>query len=479
MAEPSLPVSRTPFIPATGQPTPSDSPLASDASVSIPEEWVRSTMEQLKTFREQLTISEEVKPLMGKFESAVSDLKASHEKIASLSHDQKDSLIEEWDDKISEIKETLTIISQRWIQAERTDGILDSLISFLEISRKQSSLDFDFCKEKLLNHLTNKLAYLEKVREHVQIFKDSIVNDFFVMTALSIDDIDFKIAFAGDETHNKGKTAAFVEFYSKRDDKVLGKIVYKPRAAEIDVAIIELFRKINEQPHPLPAPDPLPTYKIMMKKELNISFWEYINGHTLPTDKRVVPFITDYYKKEPTSDVAQRSLAKINRMACILSLIKASDFHGENFIYKTLEDGSLDIIPIDLENINEKANAVLQLGAQIDRVELLLSEKALIITFNRHIDAISYRFLPYDTIALMGWLASYKRAYMFAQDMMKKLESSYEFTVSPKELAQKFLFDVLNHDVPYCTIKEYKLYWGEEGEPIAIKKRPNPTISQV
>ncbi|MBI3211319.1 MAG: DUF4135 domain-containing protein, partial [Simkania negevensis] len=81
---------------------------------------------------------------------------------------------------------------------------------------------------------------------------------------------------SGADSHNGGKFPLFVEVFDAETGARLGRAVYKPRSAESDIAVMELFRELNQ----IPGQPTLPVLKIISLPNGD-TLWEFIEGKEL------------------------------------------------------------------------------------------------------------------------------------------------------------------------------------------------------
>jgi hypothetical protein len=171
------------------------------------------------------------------------------------------------------------------------------------------------------------------------------------------------------------------------------KIVFKPRPALIDIAVLNLFIEINRvNPYPYSCFN-LPEYKIVNCG--NVSFWEYIEGGSV-YDSGIISLLqtVDNLNK-------LRNLAMLNTVATRIGL---TDLHTQNII---IRDDMY--IPIDLEVIKQGSNTGLYMNESnvvIRGVMINLSSKIdnLISEFNDNVYNIPRRIVPISTIVLKDFI---------------------------------------------------------------------------
>ena len=140
----------------------------------------------------------------------------------------------------------------------------------------------NFLGYRLKNHIVNMVSFLDNIKSLIKENISMIIQEF-CPSAFNInpDDVHLHLELLGEETHNKGKCSVKVTLKSNEPSE-LCKFVYKPRDAETEMAIIELFRNLNCI-RTKTTPD-LPTYKIV-RCGRDGSLWEFImmKGNLLPS----------------------------------------------------------------------------------------------------------------------------------------------------------------------------------------------------
>ncbi len=189
------------------------------------------------------------------------------------------------------------------------------------------------------------------------------------------------------------------------------KIVFKPRPALIDIAVLNLFTEINNvNPYPYSC-FILPEYKIVNCG--NVSFWEYIEGGSVYNSGIISLLQTvDNLNK-------LRNLAMLNTVATRIGL---TDLHTQNII---IRDDMY--IPIDLEVIKQGSNSGLYMNDSnivIRGVMINLSSEIdiLISEFNDNVNNIPRRIVPINTTVLKDFIENNtitidRLIYLFKQNI--------------------------------------------------------------
>ena len=291
--------------------------------------------------------------------------------------------------------------------------------------------DFIFAGEVTINRFLNKIVYEIEVmgflENHRQFIAENFLADF---PHLYPKDLVFRMNPASEqqETHNQGKSTYIITISSWRlpPDGFIRKIVFKPRDALIDQAIVETFKAINDLSleYRSGSKKELPVYKIFSFPEMQVSLWEYVNGTLLkdhqPKDRgrqHAVYSAGDYIEQieEVLSQRYNRKIGKtdqaaidklkaqLDRLDQILTTMQCSDLHLENVV---LQGSHLAVkfVPIDLENLQltrkGRRQPLSQLGGNPKEVELTDQEIVLIQQFKEKTVTIPFRHLLISTMTL-------------------------------------------------------------------------------
>jgi len=285
---------------------------------------VISCINDHKTIEELFVKMKELTPL-GK------DLKSSSENQEALN-------------KISvEIDEKILALTQNY----KKSGLDTMFIEIAGVSLDSTSVEFMFLSELSINCFINKLLYKEEVKSFINQNKVMIITEFCPerFQGINPESIRIKVEVHEGETHNQGRSPAFIKF--KSGENQLFKVVYKPRNAAIDKAVIDTFGQINQLPQEQKtSSNPLPVYKILNFE--NKSLWEFIEGKDIKESRSAGAFIQSNLKGK-RRDRAQHNL---DRMDAILSMMSISDLHNENIRVRNFEkkDKDVEFVPIDMEN---------------------------------------------------------------------------------------------------------------------------------
>ncbi|MBS0647644.1 MAG: DUF4135 domain-containing protein [Verrucomicrobia bacterium] len=328
--------------------------------------------------------------------------------------------------------------------------------------------------EQLANKCVNRRLFLVRVVKDIEKHKEDIVKGFYRkdVDVKTLEEISFNPVLSSAETHNRGEVATRIEFFQK--NQLLFTVYYKPRDARIDAAVIDLFRAINRLP-----PDSkllkvkLPEYQIVsfVNNDENFSIWEYIDGKSHEGRANAV---INHLKADQKINSRQEKilLDKLRRLESVCQPIALSDLHTANVLFRNLSSEDPEIVPIDLESIQEDAGTGLYEG-KAPEMHLSPQESELVKKFRNNIYSTPFRLVSLATGEFEGSLLEPTSYEKFAELFMQKLESQdYQFLSSKKEIFQLILDDYLNNDIPYLVSYQEGVFYGplKHGKKIAIKK---------
>ena len=236
-------------------------------------------------------------------------------------------------------------------QKSLPDGVFDLLFLVRNLDKISS---YDAYKSVVLNKAVDFLSYKEEVTKNLEAHWDEIAKTIGGYLEGSIPDfakIECTVSFGQSDPHS-GKTVAIVEFME--GDKSLFKVVYKPRDAQVDAQIIELFSQINGLA-PQEKSDfgtqesfrkDLPVFSILSFEDMSV--WEFIEGESPGKDNSAQQYIVSRGGRHK-----QKLAHQAVRLEAICNAIHLTDLHGENVIFMGLDGDNSSIVPIDLENVQE------------------------------------------------------------------------------------------------------------------------------
>ncbi|MBS0649462.1 MAG: DUF4135 domain-containing protein [Verrucomicrobia bacterium] len=332
---------------------------------------------------------------------------------------------------------------------------------------------FEVYSESWLNAIVNRTFYINEINLNVQNNRDFLFEKFNIPLEAPVGNF-----FPEGETHNGGKKTVLIGFKTANGIK---KLVYKPRDARVDKAIVELFVRLNgldekERSSKLP----LPEYKITNWKNNQASIWEFIPGPNLGRKGKIPQKASSFVESQNNDELK----IKLVRLDDILKLLHVSDLHGENVIMKKEGEKYLDIVPIDLENVFIKPNRDIptKLGGQEIRIELernglykglTQAEKKLTEELKQEMSKFSVRYLPLGTTDFGKLTGDLNNIDLLYNNLERACSADgIELDKGQIEIIKgAFILDILNNDIPFFTEKEGNLYYGLPEKNMVIGRR--------
>lgn len=347
-----------------------------------------------------------------------------------------------------------------------------------DIPRGEPSYDypseesFRIYEEQVLNTVYNRVSYKNEVHANIKACRPLLSQELGIPT-----DAPFRVRFLSGETHNRGKKTVIIEF---KVGVEIRKIMYKPRDARVDKAVIDSFHKINNlQDEQKSSSMLLPEYHIVNLPEDQASVWEYIPGKNLGRKGK-----PPEYAGNVVNELGDEQLSKkLVRLDDVLGSMNISDIHGENVIMREDNKVVTDIVPVDLENvyISPKRKISTNLHAEqvrtkpeIQKVWKPLTEQEQEVTaeFREVSKKLLIRYIPAGTTTLAGLVTSIEQADEFIAFMKRAfLEDDIESTIDFNQLKECFIADMLQEDVPFFTERGGIVYYGLPEREIPIGKR--------
>jgi hypothetical protein len=363
---------------------------------------------------------------------------------------------------------------------------IDSLpFSFIKLTQyfdEEDPKSVEFSHKANLNKIKNILSYINETTDFVKKNKEDIIKNFYDK-AIDIKEVTFKFKSFSGETHNKGKNPFLITFSvgELESKSEFLKVVYKPRNALIDIAVLELLSEINKEKGELIFPE----YKIISYEE-NGSFWEFINGDTLKETKGFA------LQENANEEFKIKLLKTITYLDDVFIKINLMDMNEENII---ISDKTPNIYPIDLEafdknqTLSEFDHIITKIKNEVPEHELIIDNikkhsdkkeiKELISEFNIKKEKIVKRFVPISTALIESVLFSLGGPLELSLIIKTELKKqNFNLLVDLTDLENFLSEDREQGDVPYFTLVEDIVYYGfpESKRPIAKFKKTSEDV---
>lgn len=316
--------------------------------------------------------------------------------------------------------------------------------------------------EQLANKCVNRRQFLVRITKDIEKSKADIVKGFYDknVDAKTLEEISFNPILSSSETHNRGEVATKIEFFQK--NKLLFVVYYKPRDAKIDAAVIDFFKAINKLPDDSKSLKvKLPEYQIVSfaTDSASFSIWEYIDGKSYEGRADVV---ISHLKAnhQINSDQEKILLGKLRRLESVCQPIALSDLHTANVLFRNIATENPEIVPIDLESIQEDAGTGLYQDVA-PTISLTSQESDQVAKFRSTLYSTQFRLVPMATGELEGVLLEPTLFAKLAEDFILNLQQQgYKFLSSKEGLYHLLLDDFLNNDIPYLVSYENSIFYG-------------------
>lgn len=364
----------------------------------------------------------------------------------------------------------------------------------------------------IVSMLENRKNFLIEKKAFLESQKDFLFQEFGEGQTTHADlKIDLKLL--GEDVHHGGASPLLVSF--NQDGMVCLKLVYKPRIAETDQAIIDLFKELNQLPE---SENSLPVYKILNQGAegsfWHNSLWDYIEGVEPGTSSNANELIQSLkrgtnqeiqrlrqppidqtaleseLKKMKALEVFEKNLA---RLQAICQYAGITDLHGENVrltgiktditqkrITELEESGSFtegkqfQIVPIDLEVVKVGNETGLFGKSGSPQSEVLSSrEKEIIDRFLEAQEGRISRFVPIPTAKFVECMWNRESMNDLIDFLWKQLQSleNCDIIIDKTTLFELISNDISRGDIPYFTKQRENIYYGVAAVVIAEIKR--------
>lgn len=317
------------------------------------------------------------------------------------------------------------------------------------------------------NKLRNLEVYIKRTLQILEKHQTMILHRFFSGQPVLFQPIRMEIEQLGAETHNGGECILKVTYYGGANK--LGAIVYKPRSAETEIAILNMFSQLNALPKNKKTGPDLPVYQVVQLRGGKGSIWEFIEASAISflASDEILYKVPNEHRKE----------AEINlmRLHSISKHIGLTDLHPQNILRRGPQ-----WIPIDMEIIKQGAptNLYTQRRTVPEPTPLALSEDedAIIQDFLRSQPHRLSRLAPITTSVLLD-LSHHCKGYQQTTLLLLDKLRQATILIPPETLENKIKSDFFGGDIPFFTEREDTIYYGVEKQAIACKKEDYATSS--
>lgn len=452
--------------------------------------------------------SDEKPPIEKTIEQDVIEFLTEFEKISKIVDLEMEGEIENYISNLDDDNEKKFIQEVLKNPGESREKISEHLVK--EFNNKLSSINKNllnklpvkidlpegswFSKDELSylrNRLTNSLknisnfsinTYNSIMSDRIQIIKTFKPN----MPIDNLDRIKVDLSIIGDDLHNQGKIPMLVKLTLDGDEFL--RVVYKPRNAETDKSIIELFKDLNKLET---TNTKLPTCEILDLGDNKGTIWEFVEGYQFSNGchNKEANTLQELIglKKDDISILGLEAANLINkiqddtmklkfqnnleRLQNVCKKIGVTDLHFENFILKN----DMMLVLIDLEVIDPRMKQQTGLYPRDKEPKLtLLSEKEeeLITKFNQDQKNKTCRITLVDTKVFKDNIHYLTRIKLIAQEISTLLIKNLNCEILQLNLENFVLQDGKNGDIPIFTLKDEVIYYGypEQGNKIARLK---------
>lgn len=326
-------------------------------------------------------------------------------------------------------------------------------------------LGFELLKTQILNIVCNRVFYIGKmsrfIQKHLQVIASNFYEDYTNQA-----NFQFEIVFnphckgdLPDETHHKGEIPFRVNFFLASINSTPSVFVFsvfiKPRDAVIDIAVLEVFKKLNLDKTLNPK---LPVYKIITIDKYSI--WAFIKGCA---HEKTANLAIDKFKNDGkiTIDQADELLKKLRVLDAACEKLTVSDLHLKNVIFTDLDTASPNIVPIDLESLQPEAKQTGLYNVSTASAQYEWSDYAIKVLQAFNPKNYPFRVVPLETKFFTNALNSPWDLKQIISDIQGFFNKKYNMERDKPFLKRLLLEDFLQGDVPYFTEYQDVLYWGK------------------
>ena len=333
----------------------------------------------------------------------------------------------------------------------------------------KQDISLRFTKEQMLNRCVDQLCFLKDARVAIEKNKPLIVETFCRQDASisNPEQVAFELFPHGAETHNRGKVPIKISFQLNGSE--LFSVFFKPRDAQIDAKVIEVFRSLNQLPAEQRSLNiDLPNYRIINLTHQGhpFSLWEFIDGQHLNGQTA-----NDVIQTFPNTPEKDRLVLQLSRLESVCKFLNISDLHLENIIFFHLGHDDSKIFLIDLESLQPGMSTGL-FTHDPEIPPFTRKEQELLEACKEGLNEVYARFVPIPTSHFLAGLTRCDSFTMMADFVVESIQKKgYSLSIPKEELEWMILTDFLHNDVPYLTEYKSNIYYVFAGEPIKITRR--------
>jgi hypothetical protein len=335
---------------------------------------------------------------------------------------------------------------------------------FIKLATTPSEFDVRVMLEISIQSFVNRVVFINDVRQLIDMNIEMIIAEFCPKVSRSINpnQLTFQIKTFNAIPCNYGKIPLFITFL--KEGTPLFKIVYKPRNAAIDKAVIDTLAEINRLPSNKKSSQlRLPVYKIINSNDYCLE--EFVEGEHIKSKETIGTYLRAHLKGSRLA----RANERIARLYLFLFTMGIADLHNENIQVKNLNDPEKDLefFPIDLDI---RTSFVPTLIKETDKAILTAAENRVIDEFYMPKARLAtMRFLP--MFHVLRGIGNYQACPEIAKEFIEFLTAEdIEVTMTLQNMEHHLLINLLNHDVPHFIIYLGNLYYEIVGEEHLIGK---------
>lgn len=469
---------------------------------------LNSSLEELDRLEEQLSEkSSWIKKLRKSFELCNETEKQKLNKQLAEGEqikNQLESCLKDIEDQCKQLDKKLNLQTKKLEEKEKLFclefnyelGV--NIIKQEDLPVKFSQLSSSFCSPEHLAYvidigiiaLKNLSKFILEAKRFLEENKILILKEFSKEEIKNIHDVEIYLELLGADSHHGGKTPLLVKFTSKEGEELVS-LVYKPRGAETDKAIIDLFRDLNALSANYKSGPDLPVYEIVDLQ--THSLWQYIDGiqwghqaskAQLDLEEEVEKELADLQSKDDQQGL-QRAWKKkenlkiarnnLERLESICFQAGITDLHHQNvkltgieadkylrhFTFK--EEGDYKWVPIDLEIVEQgHITGLYERSNEADECHARLTEaeKDLIDQFTQSQEKRLSRFVPIPTATFQELMIDLQAVESIPLKVVNALQETWKCEILELEKLKRLLFEsIKNGDIPFFTKRGEFIYY--------------------